>query len=549
VWVEFGVLGPLEVRAGGAVVQLAGARQRALLTILLLNANEVVSVDRLVEELWPGRPPAAPAHTVQVHVSNVRKALAAAAPDAADRLETQPPGYRLRTEHGELDLDRFEALCAGAREALAGGEPARAAELLGDALALWRGPALGDVAYESFAQPAIGRLEELRLTAHEERIDADLACGRHAELVPELQAFVADHPLRERPRGQLMLALYRSGRQADALEAFQDARRELVDQLGIDPSPALQRLERAILRHEPELELAPQAATVAIAAEPRRAILLAFEDAGRVGPLSSLVEPLAGSDHRCDLILARLVAAGAELAAWSELLNGHRTLLAGSGVDARTAVFTSTDPGGDLVRLAAEQEVDLIVLDARAALVDAPSLAGAAKLVLADAACDVALAFTRDGGPASGPVVVPFGGSEHDWAALELGAWLAGAHGAPLRLLGTESDDSEGRRDASRLLAHAALAVQQLAGVPTEPLLAERGAEGIVAAAAEAGVLVAGLSDSWRRDGVGGVRAEAAQRARPPALLVRRGPRPGGLAPRENLTRYTWSLALPDPGG
>jgi hypothetical protein len=161
-----------------------------------------------------------------------------------------------------------------------------------------------------------------------------------------------------------------------------------------------------------------------------------------------------------------------------------------------------------------------------------------------EATCDVALLFARSEPTAPpGPVLVPFGGSDHDWAALELGAWLAGARGSTLRLLGTEADE-EGRRDASRLLAHAALAVQQLAGVPTEPALGERGAGGIVEAAAAAGVLVCGLAESWRQDGLAGARAEAARLAPAPALLVRRGPRPGGLAPRDHLTRYTWSLSL-----
>jgi DNA-binding SARP family transcriptional activator len=539
--VEFRILGPLEARQGGDVVRLGGARQRALLAILLLHANEVVSVDRLVDELWAETPPATAAHTVQVHVSNVRKALDAATPGAAARLETQPPGYRLRTEPGELDLERFETLCARARAAP---EPERAAALLGDALALWRGAPLADVAYESFAQPAIGRLEELRLAALEERVDADLACGRHASLVGELQPLVAAHPLRERLRGQLMLALYRSGRQAEALDAFQEGRRALVDELGIEPGPALQRLERAILRQERELELRQEPAAPPAPSPGARAILLATGDAASLDALLAVVEPLAGPGQGSDLILARLVAGGEELAPWTTLLNDRRAALAGRGVSVRTAAFTSADAGHDLVRLATEQAADVLVLDAATAVAEDGALEADARTALGEATCDVALLFARPV-PASppGPVLVPFGGSDHDWAALELGAWLAGARGSSLRLLGTEAGE-EGRRDASRLLAHAALAVQQLAGVPTEPALGERGAAGIVAAAAAAAVLVCGLPESWRQDGLEGARAQAARLAAPPALLVRRGPRPGGLAPREHLTRYTWSLSL-----
>ena len=535
---EFRILGPLEARAGEDVVRLGGARQRALLAILLLHANEVVSVDRLVDELWAEAPPATAAHTVQVHVSNMRKALEAAAPGSAARLETRPPGYRLRTEPGELDLERFESLCEQAR----GAEPQRASALLREALALWRGAPLADVAYESFAQPAVGRLEELRLAALEERVDADLACGRHAALVGELQSLVAAHPLRERLRGQLMLALYRSGRQAEALDVFHEGRRALVDELGIAPGPSLQRLARAILRQERELELEQAPVSAAAPASTARAVLLAFGEAESVDGLLAVVEPLAAAGQGSDLILTRLVASGDELAPWTTLLNDRRSALAERGVSARTAAFTSPDPGRDLVRLSSEQAADVLVLDAAAAVAADGTLAAHAATVLGETACDVALLFVR-AVHAPGPVLVPFGGSDHDWAALELGAWLAGARGSTLRLVGTEAG-AEGRRDASRLLAHAALALQQLAGVPTEPVLGERGAGGIVDAAAAAGVLVCGLGESWRQEGLGGARAEAVRLASPPALLVRRGPRPGGLAPREHLTRYTWSLSL-----
>jgi len=243
---EFRILGPVEVVAdGGRLVPLAAAKQRALLAILILSANEPVASDRLIEELWGGRPPASARKVLQTYVSKLRRAL------GNDALLTQPAGYALQVEPGALDLHRFEHLVAEARES----DAPEAARKLREALALWRGRALADFAYEPFAQREIARLEELRLAALEGRIDADLALGLHAELVGELEALTAEHTLREHLRRQLMLALYRSGRQAEALAVYRDARRVLVAELGIEPGPALQQLERAILRHEAALEL------------------------------------------------------------------------------------------------------------------------------------------------------------------------------------------------------------------------------------------------------------------------------------------------------
>jgi DNA-binding SARP family transcriptional activator len=236
---EFRILGPLEVRAeGGRTLDFAG-KQRALLAVLLLNANEAVSTDRLIEDLWDGDPPETAAKALQVYVSQLRKLL------GRDRLQTKTPGYLLRVETGELDADRFQRLQEEGK--------------LQEALALWRGSPLSDFADERFAQTEIARLEELRLACIEERIEQDLADGRHADVVGELEALVAQHPLRERLRAQLMLALYRSRRQAEALDAYQAARRTLVEELGIDPSPELQELERRILRQDASLELEPRA--------------------------------------------------------------------------------------------------------------------------------------------------------------------------------------------------------------------------------------------------------------------------------------------------
>jgi YVTN family beta-propeller protein len=264
--VEFRILGPIEATEAGRSVALGPAKQRALLAALLMHANEVVSTDRLVDELWGERPPAKAAKSVQVYVSQLRKALG----DGA--LETSGHGYVLHVAADALDSERFESLLAEGREALAEGEASRAAETLRAALALWRGPALSEVAYEPFAQAEIARLEELRLVALEERIDADLALGQHAGIVAELEGLVRAEPLRERLRRQLMLALYRSGRQADALGAYQEARRMLVEELGLEPSRTLQELERAILTQDEALE-APHRARVGLPMRPRRVSL------------------------------------------------------------------------------------------------------------------------------------------------------------------------------------------------------------------------------------------------------------------------------------
>jgi len=245
---EFRLLGPVEAVVDGRPVALPAAKPRALLAVLLLDRNRVVSVGRLVEDLWGDEPPETATKALQGYVSQLRKAL------GADRLLTKPPGYSLRVEDGELDLDRFEVLAREGRELLGSGESKAAAKRLAEALELWRGTPFAEFESEPFARDAGARLEDARLAALEERIEADLALGRHARLIPELEELVAREPLRERPRAQLMLALYRSGRQAEALDAFQQGRRVLVEELGIDPSPRLQQLHGAILRQESGLE-------------------------------------------------------------------------------------------------------------------------------------------------------------------------------------------------------------------------------------------------------------------------------------------------------
>jgi len=246
---DFRILGPLEVSDETGPLLLGGLKQRAVLAMLLLEPGRIVSVDRLIDALWGEEPPRTATTSLQNFISQLRKTL------GPEVLETKPPGYRLRVRPGELDLDRFRVTVESAR----GADPSTRAEKLRHALALWRGPALADLSYESFAQPHIAHLEELRMATLEERVDADLALAAPSELVGELEGLVEEFPMRERLRGHYMLALYRAGRQAEALQVYADGRRILVEQLGIEPSRDLQQLHGAILRQESGLQ-APDAA-------------------------------------------------------------------------------------------------------------------------------------------------------------------------------------------------------------------------------------------------------------------------------------------------
>ena len=256
---RYRVLGSVEVRSDGAEQELGAGRQRALLAFLLLHRNEFVGTERIIDALWEERPPATAAKVVQGYVSQLRKALGEGV------LLTRPPGYVLAVPQGQLDVDRFEELVERARRE----EPRRAAETLREALGLWRGPAFADMAYESFAQTEVARLGELRLAALEDRVDADLALGRARELIPELEALVHQEPLRERPRAQLMLALYRAGRQSEALELYADTYRRFVYELGIEPGPELQELQRQILAQDPVLGPMARRPPLAIVARQR----------------------------------------------------------------------------------------------------------------------------------------------------------------------------------------------------------------------------------------------------------------------------------------
>jgi WD40 repeat protein/DNA-binding SARP family transcriptional activator len=253
---KFRILGPLEALDEGQPVVLAGSKQRALLALLLLHANETLSTDRLIDELWGGDPPASAPKAVQVHVSRLRKALAAGNGNTGDGLVvTREHGYELQLEPESLDLHRFERLVADAKGDLVASRPERAVSALDEALSLWRGQPLSDLADEPFAQHEIARLDDLRVAAYEQLVEAKLELGRHDEVVEQLGRLIREHPYRERLWAHLMLALYRSDRQADALQVYQDARRKLVGELGIEPGERLRDLERAILAQDPALAL------------------------------------------------------------------------------------------------------------------------------------------------------------------------------------------------------------------------------------------------------------------------------------------------------
>jgi DNA-binding SARP family transcriptional activator len=286
---EFLLLGPLEARRRDRPVRLGSIKHRMLLAKLLLHPNQVVSTDELIDAVWGEEPPPTVKQSLQNHVAALRKAIEhGGGPSGPRTLVTRDPGYLVRVDPDQLDLDRFQRLAHDGRAALAAGDPGRAAELLGRALLLWRGPVLADVAASAgLAWPELVGIDERRVAALEARIEADLALGRHRELVGELEGLVRLHPLREHLHGQLMLALYRSGRQADALAAYRSARRTLVQELGIEPSVGLQRLEQAILAQDAALDLlapARQGADPQPRGQGERDAATAGQQAGRADP-------------------------------------------------------------------------------------------------------------------------------------------------------------------------------------------------------------------------------------------------------------------------
>ena len=522
----FRILGPLEVLDDDRPVRLGGAKQRATLAILLLNANRVVGVERLADDLYAGAPPVTAVTQVQRQVSELRKVLGAAA------IETRSPGYVLRVEPEQLDLDRFERATYDADLALERGEAQAAADLLDRGLALWRGAPLADLAYESFARTAIERLDELRLVALEQRFETELALGRHLAVLSDLEALVWEHPLRERLRGQLMLALYRAGRQAEALDVYRKTRELLVGELGIEPSRSLQELERRILTQDEALDVASKRPSSTVV-EPERTLLVASRDRAGIEALLTIAQPLASLQGRA-LIVAQLVSNESEVGAASAAANELRTSL---GVPARTAAFASLEPARDVVRLAENYDVDLVLLGED--LDD--QVTGDVAAVLDHSPSDVAILAGQPLQRAwTAGVFVPFGGGENDWAALEVGAWLASATAAPLQLVGTKADPRRGLRDASRLLADASLATQLVVGVAAESVLVDPSQDALADAVASAALVIAGLPGRWRAEGLGETRRSLLRSS--PVLLVHRGARPGGLAPSDSRTRFSWSL-------
>jgi ABC-type transport system substrate-binding protein/DNA-binding SARP family transcriptional activator/DNA-binding beta-propeller fold protein YncE len=311
---DFRVLGPLEVRLGGTLVRVGGPRQRALLGLLLCHANRVLSRGQLIDELLSDQSPASADRMLRVQVSRLRKVLAD--DDAEPRLMTRPPGYLLRVEDGELDLQVFEKRLAAGRRALEVGDAGQASALLREAESLWRGRPLADLEFEQFARFEIQRLEALRLLAVEDRIEAELALGRHAVLCPELEHLVDEHPLRERLRGQLMLALYRSGRQAEALETYRVGRLLLIDELAVEPGPQLKQLQAAILGQDAAIQVPPPGASPNPA--PRTAPAVEAAPQTDLAEQTALTEPVHGEPPRLRRrakLLAGLVAGSAAAAA------------------------------------------------------------------------------------------------------------------------------------------------------------------------------------------------------------------------------------------
>jgi DNA-binding SARP family transcriptional activator len=505
---EFRVLGSFGVLEGGREVTIQGAKERAALAILLLNAGEAVLADRLIDDLWQDDPPETARKSLQVRIAGLRKVL------GEDRIESRGRTYRLRVEADEFDLERFERL------ATAGG-----VDNLEEALGLWRGAPLQEFADQRWAAAPIARLEELRLAVIEQSMELALEDGRHREIAGRLEELVREFPLRERLRGLLMLTLYRCGRQADALEAYRMGRQVLLDTLGIDAHPALRELERAVLRQDPSLEFE--------APEPHAPpVLLAVRRAEHLEHMVEIGGSLARRPRR-ELIVTRPLDRGEHVAGVSASLNQLRSELEIGGTSVRVAAYVSSAFGTDVARFSIEQDADLVVVDATRELLADVDLVE----LLAAGPSDVVV--VSGGVAADGPVLVPFTGSEHDWSAVEIAAGLARSRGLEVFLAGPV----EGDRDASRLLASASLAVQRASGVTVVPQLVEQGASDLLRLAGQCGLVVVGLSERWEREGLGPTRSSLVAGCERPVLLVRRGLRPSGLAPPGGHSRFTWSVA------
>jgi len=485
-------------------------------------------------------PPVTAAKTLQGYISELRRLLQPGVAPDHSAIATQPPGYLLQLPAEAVDLAQFERLWRVGRQALSENDPARAQQLLESALGLWRGEPLADIATQGEISLEVGRLHELRLACMEDRFAANLDAGGGAALVPELERLVAANPLRERLCRQLMLALYRGGRQADALGVARGLRERLLE-LGISPSPETAELEQAILNHEQALRTQPPSGPVS--AVERRTLLVACQAGSDLQSLSDLATLIAATEADRDLTFVQVVdprgrlAYGEQLRTVTQRLSEHRRLLAGRGIDARVAAFASAQAGADVIRLAEHQQADLLVVNGTAELLAGRS--GLADRLLADAPCDVAVHLPRPSRSHGDTVLVPFGGNEHDWAALELAVQIARHEHAPLMVAGAaHSEDA----DASRLLADASLVVQRAYGVVAEPAIVAPGPSELLDLAAQARIVVAGLSPRYRARGLGETRQRIAARAPCDVVFVRRGVSPGLLAPGWTATSFGWSL-------
>jgi hypothetical protein len=413
------------------------------------------------------------------------------------------------------------------------------------ALRLWRGPPLADLTYEDAFAQDVSRLEEMRWTCLEDRLEADLADGRHFEVIADLEDLNHRYPLRERACRMLMLAYYRAGRQADALFAYRRMRAKLVGELGLEPSRQLMALERHILQREPALDVpvarSGEGASPAERPDVRTLLAVTDEEPSRLDGLLPLVAPLA-RDNGAEVVLISVRdsdggRAGDELAMVTRELSARRARLEEVGVLARVAAFSTPTSGSDLTKFAAHQDVAAIFIDGTGIRDSRRSIASE---LLVSATCDVVLAFSTADGPSDAAIVVPFGGGEHDWAALELAASFARQQNVPIMLAGAVSRE---RGDPSRMLATASLILQRTFGVIPEPVMIAPGTGGVLDVAGRAGMLVLGVSARYRTEGVGEMRETIARKATAPTLVVRRGRRPGILAPPDGLTQFGWSLS------
>jgi DNA-binding SARP family transcriptional activator/ABC-type transport system substrate-binding protein len=431
--VEFTVLGALAVSHEGGQVPLGSRKQRAVLAILLLRANEVVTPDSLIDELWGEHPPPSAAHTLQVYVSRLRAGLRAGrAPE--DVLVTRPSGYMLRVGFHELDLDRFEHLAAEGRRALEAGSPDRAADKLREALGIWKGAPLADLAFEPFARVDVERLEERRLAAREDRIEADLALGRHDALVAELKGLVERHPMRERLRGQLMLALYRAGRHADALATYREARDHLVGELGLEPSKALRALEQAVLRQDASLDRAPaieeQSSVVTVVSDPAAHGSDAWADGPpsparhKAPPGDEIRSDRRARGHRNALVGVAAIVVGVAAVALATHDSKRADVLAASDVHANAIVFVDT---AKLTPVAQEETAGR----------PAGMAAGAGSLWVSDAANDRVLRLD----PQTHRIEdrIPVGRDPSGIAASSRGVWVANTGGRTVSEIRPES--------------------------------------------------------------------------------------------------------------